>query len=298
MIKSQQITSPGCKAPASTSRREFLKGLSTVAATASTGFWPILTPSQTLATTKIQVTPETAVTRLYDSLDDGQKKVICLPWTNKWRQRFGANWAVSKPTIGEFFNADQQELIREIFRGVTSEEGYERFLKQMEEDYGGFGQYHIAIFGEPGGDGKFEWVMSGRHLTIRCDGNFEDGTAFGGPMVYGHGTGNSRKGLPGNLFYYQTLRANEVFGMLDGRQRKLALLDKAPRESDVTIGIGDPIAGRPVNYTIGADLAQQRGLAIIGKDLDMFLEFEELLFDMANRIAAGILDVDLGCQRE
>ena len=42
-------------------------------------------------------------------------------------------------------------------------------------------------------------------------------------MVYGHGTGNSRKGLPGNLFYYQTLRANEVFGMLDGKQRKLAL---------------------------------------------------------------------------
>ena len=86
-------------------------------------------------------------------------------------------------------------------------------------------------------------LMSGRHLTIRCDGNFEDGTAFGGPMVYGHGTGDSRKGLPGNLFYYQTLRANEVFGMLEGKQRKLALLDKAPRASYVKIN--PPEAKRP-----------------------------------------------------
>ena len=51
-------------------------------------------------------------------------------------------------------------------------------------------------------------------------------------MVYGHGTGDSQKGLPGNVFYYQTLKANEVFGMLDGKQRKAALLDKAPREDE------------------------------------------------------------------
>ena len=81
----------------------------------------------------------------------------------------------------------------------------------MLEDYGGFVHYHIAIFGKPGDGEKFQWVMSGRHMTIRDDGNFEDGTAFGGPMVYGHGTGDSQKGLPGNVFYYQTLKANEVF---------------------------------------------------------------------------------------
>src|SRR5262249_45524577 len=115
------------------------------------------------------------------------------------------------------------------------EEGYERFLKQMQEDYGGFGKYHIAIFGKPAAGSKFQWVMTGRHMTLRCDGNFEDDTAFGGPMVYGHGTGDSQKGLPGNVFYYQTLKANEVFAMLDGKQRDKALLPKAPPEAAVQI---------------------------------------------------------------
>jgi hypothetical protein len=77
--------------------------------------------------------------------------------------------------------------------------------------------------------------MTGRHVTIRCDGNFDDGRAFGGPMIYGHGTGDSMKGLPGNVFYYQTLRANEVFGMLDGKQQDKALLAKAPPEAAVQI---------------------------------------------------------------
>src|SRR5204862_3024372 len=93
----------------------------------------------------------------------------------------------------------------------------------------------IALFGKPGDASGFQWVMTGRHMTLRCDGNFEDGTAFGGPMVYGHGTGDSEKGLPGNVFYYQTLKANEVFQMLDGKQREKALLPKSPREDAVQI---------------------------------------------------------------
>ena len=41
--------------------------------------------------------------------------------------------------------------------------------------------------------------------------------------------------MPGNVFYYQTLKANEVFKMLDGKQQKMALLEKAPREDAVQI---------------------------------------------------------------
>jgi hypothetical protein len=126
---------------------------------------------------------------------------------------------------------------------VTSGDGYERFMKQMAEDYGGIGRYHVAIFGEPG-SGKFEWVMTGRHLTIRCDGMFDDGTAFGGPIVYGHGAGDGQQGLPGNVFYYQTLKANEVFKSLDGKQRSKALLERAPSESAVQIrGAGAAFPG-------------------------------------------------------
>jgi hypothetical protein len=216
-------------------RRDFMRAGAT-AVIASAAMPVFATPRAALADdAKPKGTPETAVKRLYDSLTAEQRKIICKPFEDPLRQKYSANWAITKPTIAEFFNKDQQETIRQIFRGCVSGEGYDRFLKQMKEDYGGFGKYHIAIFGKPGEVGKFQFVMSGRHMTLRDDGNFEDGTAFGGPMVYGHGTGDSQKGLPGNVFYYQTLQANEVFKMLDGKQRKVALLDKAPAEDDVKI---------------------------------------------------------------
>jgi len=238
MTEQRSVRCPECgEVMGEVTRREFMKGVGAAAVAASAGVLPVFATPRVVAAAeeKPKGTPETAVKRLYDSLDDKQKKVICKKFDDPLRQRYNANWAITKPNISEFFTKDQQETIREIFRGCTSEEGYKRFLKQMEEDAGGFGNYHIAIFGKPGDDEKFQFVMTGRHMTIRDDGNFEDGTAFGGPMVYGHGTGDSIKGMPGNVFYYQTLQANEVFKMLDGKQRKLALLDKSPREDAVQI---------------------------------------------------------------
>jgi hypothetical protein len=245
MSEQDKVRCPECGELTGVDRREFMKGVSAAALAASAGVLPVFATQECVAHSllsgvsaaeeKAKGTPETAVKRLYDSLNEKQKQVICKPFDDPLRQKYSANWAITKPTIGEFFTKDQQETIREIFRGCASEDGYQRFLKQMEEDYGGFGKYHIAIFGKPGDGEKFQWVMSGRHMTIRDDGNFEDGTAFGGPMVYGHGTGDSQKGLPGNVFYYQTLKANEVFQMLDGKQQKKALLDKSPPEDAVQI---------------------------------------------------------------
>jgi hypothetical protein len=237
MSEQRNVRCPECGESTEFDRRQFMKGVSAAAIAASAGVLPGFATARVVwaAEEKTKATPETAVKRLYDSLNDKQKKVICKPFDDPLRQKYGANWAITKPTISEFFSKDQQETIREIFRGCTSEDGYQRFLKQMEEDYGGFGKYHVAIFGKPGEGEKFQWVMSGRHMTIRDDGNFEDGTAFGGPMVYGHGAGDSQKGLPGNVFYYQTLKANEVFKMLDGKQQKKALLENSPPEDAVQI---------------------------------------------------------------
>jgi hypothetical protein len=66
----------------------------------------------------------------------------------------------------------------------------------------------VAVFGTPG-SGDLEWEMTGRHLTIRADGNSVANAAFAGPSIYAHGTGDSQKGLPGNVFYYQTKKASE-----------------------------------------------------------------------------------------
>jgi hypothetical protein len=177
---------------------------------------------------------ESAAARLFESLNDEQRTITCFAVDHPSRSKISANWAITDRSIGSLFDKDQQALCDEIFRGVTSPDGYERFQKQMDEDAGGFSEYHVALFGEPG-SGQFECVMTGRHLTIRADGDCVAGAAFGGPIVYGHGTGNGQGGLPGNVFFYQTQKANEVFMALDGTQREQALLATAPRESAVQL---------------------------------------------------------------
>jgi hypothetical protein len=214
------------------SRREFVRKVTGVALAG--GLLPLAgTARRAIAAPSPSSAPETAVKRFYDTLKDDQRKAICFPFDDPLRTKINANWAITKPTISEY-TKEQQAIIDEIFRGVVSPEGYDRFQKQMDDDSGGFDQYHVAVFGTPG-SGQFEWEMTGRHLTIRADGDSVANAAFGGPIIYGHGEGDSKKGLPGNVFYYQTKKANEVFAALDGKQREMALLPKAPAENKVAI---------------------------------------------------------------
>jgi hypothetical protein len=197
------------------------------------GALPLVTdPRAAVAAPTTDSAAETTVQRFYETLSEEQRKVICLPFEDPLRKKINANWAVTKPEIqDDFYSDEQRKLIDEIFRSVTSEDGYERFQKQMNEDMaGGLGRYHVAVFGKPG-DSKFEWEMTGRHLTIRADGNSVENMAFGGPILYGHGASDPRK----NVFHYQTEKANEVFTALDPQQAELALLTKAPREDQVPI---------------------------------------------------------------
>ena len=214
------------------SRRDFARQVAGVAAAGA--LLPLFgSPRRAIANPSPKSAAETAVKRFYDTLSADRRKEICFDFDHPLRKRINANWPITKPKV-EDYTKEQQALLVEIFKGVTSPEGYDRFQKQMEDDAGGFDQYHVAIFGTPG-TGQFEWEMTGRHLTIRADGDSLANTAFGGPIVYGHGAGDSQKGLPGNVFYYQTVKANEVFNALDGTQRKAALLSKAPNESAVEI---------------------------------------------------------------
>jgi hypothetical protein len=232
MSDERRIICPDCDAGDGVSRREFVRKVTGVALAG--GLLPLAgTARRAVAAPTASCPAETAVKRFYDSLSADQRKVLCFPFNDPLRTKINANWAITKPTIAEL-TTDQQKLVDEIFRNVTSPEGYERFQKQMEDDAGGFGEYHVAVFGTPG-SGQFEWEMTGRHVTIRADGDSVDNVAFGGPIVYGHGEGDSKKGLPGNVFYYQTKKANEVFTALDGTQRDKALLPKAPAEAAVLL---------------------------------------------------------------
>lgn len=209
-------------------RRDFMHTATGVALAATA--LPLITGRSLLAAPTPKSSAESAVRRLYDSLTEEQKKLMVLPLEHEKRTRISANWKITDAAIGTF-SKDQQEIIRDVVRGVTSEDGYDRFMHQMDDDDGGFDQYAIAIFGDPHQE-QFEFALTGRHLTLRADGNTMQGVAFGGPIVYGHGAeGNPRE----NLFWYQTEQANEVLKMLDGTQRGKALLAKAPSETAVQL---------------------------------------------------------------
>ena len=228
-------------------RREFLRTAGGVALAGAAG--PLLMPRAGLfaAPTK-ESAAETAVGRFYDSLSEQQRGAICFPFNDPQRSKISANWHVTKPTIGDdFYTGEQRALITEIVKGVTSEDGYERLLKQMEDDDGGLNFYSVAVFGEPG-QGAFEWELTGRHLTLRADGDSVDHVAFGGPIVYGHGVEEPSE----NLFHYQTKATDEVFKSLDAAQAKKALIADAPKESEVPIqGPGGKFPGVAVSELSG-----------------------------------------------
>ena len=222
-------------------RREFMGKTSVVAAAGTLAAGASFTRFSGAAPTPKSVA-EATVKALYESLTEAQKAVVVLPWNDSRRSRISANWKVTEPGIGsEFYTREQRHLIDQILQAVTNPDGYERFIRQMGEDSGGIGRYAMAIFQDPGSL-KFLWEITGRHLTLRADGNSVSDTAFGGPIVYGHGAGDGQSGLPGNVYYYQLEKANQVFQALDGKQRQQALLPKAPSETDV------PIRGRNAHF--------------------------------------------------
>jgi hypothetical protein len=187
-------------------------------------------------------TPETLVRELYDSLSLQQRKVVCFDWDHMdpkvglLRARVSANWRITPPAVdSEFYTPQQRQLIRGIFEGLIQTEWHPRFDKQLKDDVGGFGHAQsIAIFGKPGQD-KCQFVVTSRHMTLRCDGGSSSHLAFGGPIFYGHAASGfqEKPGHPGNIFWHQALAANELFGQLNDRQQAVALLKKAPPENAV-----------------------------------------------------------------
>jgi hypothetical protein len=200
-------------------------------------------------------TPETLVKTLFDALSEEQKKAVCFDWDYKHpkmgllRTRVANNWHITEPEInGKFYTADQRDIVRAIFEGLIQPDWHKRIDQQLDDDAGGFGEdQNIAIFGKPG-DGKFEFVMTGRHMTLRCDGNSSDHLAFGGPIFYGHAADgfDEPANHPGNVFWPQALEANKVYTMLDGKQRKEALVERLPREQDVSFRGKSVLPGIPV----------------------------------------------------
>jgi hypothetical protein len=214
-------------------------------------------------------TAEDFVKLFYEGLKAEQRQAICFPFDHPLRTKVNNNWHIVPQKVGEFLSSDQQELVRQILRGITTEDGFERFSKSMKDDAGGLGDYSAAVFGDPTKGERFQWVLTGRHVTLRADGNTTANTAFGGPIFYGHAvTGTERPDHPGNVWWHQGLAANEVFKSLDGKQREKALLPQSPPDSPETVQFRG--AAKHIPGLAGAELSKDQK-ALLEKTLKSLL---------------------------
>jgi hypothetical protein len=220
------------------SRRGFLRAAGVATALAAARPSQMLTAAEPVIA---KPASESLVKLLYDLLTAEQKKEVCFGWSyvaeplGLLRTYISANWHVTKPVIDSaFYTADQQKLIREIFLGLIQPEWVSRIDKQLKDDEGGFGKQSVAIFGAPG-SGKFQFILTGRHITLRCDGGSTEHIAFGGPIVYGHAASGfyEKPGHPANIFWPQAVAANSVVKMLDGKQRAAAVIRTPPQENAI-----------------------------------------------------------------
>ena len=120
--------------------------------------------------------------RFCRTLNADQRRAIQFPSIDPRRTSVQNHWAIVPAPIASF-RADQQELALGLVRQVCTPEGFAALSQARVDDAGGWKHDHLAVFGAPDEPGRFEWVLSGRHLTLRGS---SDGTITGGPLFLGH----------------------------------------------------------------------------------------------------------------
>ncbi len=262
------LVCPDCESPdtlaAEFGRRDFMRGVGAAAVAATLPVWA--TPRA--ASAADTPSAETAAKALYESLSDDQRKHVCFDWDYVHPQRgllrthVSNNWQITDKHIdSDFFTKEQKMLAHDVFKSLFNPDWYPKFLKQLKDDTGGKpwgADQSIALFGKPGE--KFEFVMTGRHMTVRADGNCESHVALGGPIFHGHAASgfNEEVHHPGNVFWHQAVLANSVYKMLDGKQQEAALVRRRPAESAVEFrGKDGKYPGLPV-----ADMSSDQKQAI------------------------------------
>ncbi len=245
MSDQTKIQCPDCDAMDGVGRRDFLMS---VGGTAVTLAGLELVPKAVAAqgTPPAQPAPRAAkpaealIRELYQGLTQQQRTQVVLPWNHgggnnaiPMRLRM-YNASLNANNIGVVYTPAQRELNERILRAICSdEEGHRRITRNGTFDGSqNFQRCGAHIFGDPSGDNQFAWVFSGHHLTVRCDGNSEANTAFGGPMYYGHSPdGYSER----NVFNFQTRSVLSVWEALNANQRRQATMTTNPGEQAASV---------------------------------------------------------------
>ena len=246
----------------SVDRRDFVRTLTMGGAAVAAG-GSLLNPGRLFAESPkpergpmprvVNTVAEDLVKELFAGLTDDQKKAVVKPWDHPARASVNPNKALDK-TLKAVYTKPQTELIEKIVRAISSDEkGWNQITRAGTWDASkSFDNTGADIFGDPA-KGKFAFLFTGHHLTVRCDGDSESNVAFGGPIYYGHTPpGYNEK----NVFSYQSAKAMEAFNALDPKQREKAVVVKGhPGEGANSIKLTKDGARPGIAY---ADLAKNQ----------------------------------------
>lgn len=244
-------------------RRDFLR---TIGVAGGAALLPSLASAASADKPRAAKPAETLVRELFATLTPEQRAAVVRPWDHGTEKGGTAtrlktfNAPPLGKKLGELFTNAQQDLILQTFKAIlSSDEAYERITRKGTWDNAGsFAGNGIGIFGDPTGKAPFSWVFGGHHLTLRCDGNSQPNTAFGGPMYYGHSANGHSEN---NVYNYQTRQVMGVFDMLDEKQRKQAVIVGAPGDGEAALKT--KLVAQPPTGVAFTDLeAAQRSLVL------------------------------------
>lgn len=218
---------------------------------------------------------EELVREFYASLNPFQKQQLVYPWNHAGKgsspARLGVYNTAIGPAIGETVTKGQRELVERILMSMSSgDDGWRKITRNGGWDASdGILSCGAYIFGDPEGDRKFTFLFTGHHLTMRCDGNSEPNTAFGGPIFYGHiVNGYSQR----NVFNDQTRKVMSVYEALKPDQQKQAVAPgRPPGRFDA---ISEPSRGQ-LPGVAGADLSGDQKSLIEGVLRDVLAPYRQ-----------------------
>jgi hypothetical protein len=219
---------------------------------------------------------EDLVKELFAGLTGEQKRTVVLPWNHPSKKGGLARLTMTDSAIngrmGDVLHKPQQELAERILRALCSdEEGYRKLSRNGTfDDPVGIASLGVNIFGDPSGKEQFSCVFTGHHTTVRCDGNSEPDTAFGGPLYFGHVVhGYSKR----NNYFPLTKAATEVYDALSEKQRKQAILRGQPNDNEYRNAVAFRPKGEKPPGLLAEDMtADQRKLveAVMAQMLGVF----------------------------
>jgi hypothetical protein len=192
--------------------------------------------------------------KLYQSMNDEQKKLAVLDFANKDKYREDFPAVERKGVPFSNLTADQKKMVDEIVGALTSSYGAERCRevgKQTPDN-----RRYVTFYGEPDATKPFAWRVAQHHLTLIYAQFGSDPTKEFGPILLG---------------------GNPVKTLWD-EEEKIALALYAalsPEEAKNIQGKGGQTSGQPIGKNglrIGDLNGKARDLAkqLLAKRLDVF----------------------------